>query len=81
MAAALLAIRPILTVADICDLLRCSQTHFYELREELEKLGLLVPVYPELDRVRRYKGEPFVEWLSDKRQSALLQRALARITA
>lgn len=77
---ALLGIRPILSIADICDLLRISESQFYELKDTLGTLGLLKPVYPEIDRKRRYHGEPFVEWLSDKRQAALLRAALASIS-
>ena len=76
MAPQLQTIRPILTIADICDLLRISDSQFYELKDALGQLGLLKPVYPDLDRKRRYHGEPFVEWLSDKRQAALLRRTL-----
>jgi hypothetical protein len=77
--ATMLAIRPILTVADICDLLRISDSQFYELKDELGRLGLLLPVYPDLDRKRRYRGDPFVDWLSDKRQASHLRELLARV--
>ena len=77
--AELLAIRPVLTIADICDLLRISRSQFDALKDTLGELGLLLPVYPDLDRKRRYRGEPFVEWLSDKRQAALLRRTLAAV--
>jgi len=72
----LIAIRPILTIADICELLRISPTQFHDIKDTLSALGLLKPVYPEIDRKRRYHGEPFVEWLSDKRQAALLRETI-----
>jgi hypothetical protein len=79
MPAELLAIRPILTIADICDLLRISPAQFYKLKDELARLGLLIPVYPDLDSTRRYRGEPFVAWLSDRRQAGLLRRTLEAV--
>jgi hypothetical protein len=72
-------VRAILTIADLCDLLRISESQFYELKDELGTLGLLVPVYPDLDRKRRYLGAPLVAWLSNKRQADLLRRTLERV--
>lgn len=79
LAAVLEPIKPILTIADVCELLRISLAQFYELKDRLGALGLLIPVYPELDRKPRYLGAPFVEWLSNKRQAELLRRTLASV--
>jgi hypothetical protein len=75
----LAAIRPILSIQDICELLRISESQFYDLKDQLGALGLLIPVYPDLDRKRRYQGAPFAEWLSNKRQADLLRRTLERV--
>ncbi len=76
----LATIRPILTVEDICELLRISHAQFYELKAKgvFDELGLLVPIEPPLDRRPRYSGEPFERWLESKTQQRAL---LARLRA
>jgi hypothetical protein len=73
---ALTTIDPILGIADICRLLKCSERQFHELTPRLREMGLLVPVLPSLDRRPRYQGAAFVSWLSDKRQQRELMALL-----
>lgn len=75
-------IRPILRIADICDLLRISEAQFYVLKARgfFDRHGLLVEVQPVIDDVKRYSGAPFVEFLSQKNQSKLLRATLREVT-
>jgi hypothetical protein len=70
-------IKPILRIADVCELLGICPRQFHELRGELEARGLLKLVLPPLDRMPRYSGAPFCEWLSDKRQRRELAELLS----
>lgn len=83
MTVTLAAIRPILRVADICDLLRISERQFYELKTRgfFEQHRLLVEVQPRIDRHPRYAGEPFVRLLSDRNQMRLLRSELLELSA
>lgn len=71
-------IRPILRVEDVCDLLRICRSQFYALQDEgfFAEQQLLVEIEPRMDRMPRYSGEPFVKWLSDKRQQRLFRERL-----
>jgi hypothetical protein len=72
-------IRPILTIADICDLLRISDRQFHNLREQgfFEKHNLLHPFKPEIDSKPRYYGEPFARLFESRKRMRLLNEALA----
>jgi hypothetical protein len=74
-------IRPVLTIADICDLLRLSLSQFKALRASgfFDQYGLLIEVQPQIDRKRRYRGEPFVKFLSDQHQIRLLRDAMRAV--
>lgn len=78
MTVALAPIKPILRIADICDLLGISNSQFYELQANgfFQRHGLLVEVLPQIDRHPRYSGEPFVTWLSNKNQARLMRDAM-----
>jgi hypothetical protein len=72
-------IRPILTIADICDLLRISDRQFHKLREQgfFERHQLLQPFHPAIDSKPRYYGEPFAKLFESRKRLRLLHEALA----
>lgn len=76
-------IRPILTIDDICELLRISKTQFWTLHSKgwFQKHHLLVAIQPEIDSTHRYSGEPFAQWLSDKNQARWMRSMLREIEA
>ena len=55
--------------------------HFHALKQRglFDRLHLLQPLEPDIDATRRYLGEPFVEFLSSKRQRQLLADTLRGI--
>lgn len=83
MTVTLAPIRPILTIQDICDLLRMSESQFWALKKSgwFDQHGLLVPLQPTIDARTRYSGEPFVQWLSDKNQQRLFRAMLREVEA
>ena len=76
MSPTLAPIKPVMLVADVCELLGISQPQFYAREEDLKRIGLLRPVLPPLDRKPRYHGGAFVEWLSDTAQARYLRELM-----
>lgn len=74
-AVTLTSIDPVLTIPDVCRVLKLSESQFHELTPRLRAMGLLQPVVPSLDRRTRYLGAPLADFLSDKRQ----QREMAKL--
>lgn len=61
-AVTLAPVKPILRVADVCELLGIKQTKFYELRASgwFGSDGpALIEVLPPVDRFPRFRGAPF----------------------
>lgn len=71
-------IKPILRIADVCELLGISEAQFFYLRSKLTASGLLQEVVPPLDRSPRFLGAPIVAWLSDKRQQRELSALMSK---
>jgi hypothetical protein len=78
----LTTIDPVLRVADICKLLKVSESQFYAIKDTvLAEYGLLVEVLPRIDRHPRFAGEPFVRLLSDKNQARLFRAQIKELAS
>lgn len=85
MTVTLTSIAPVLRIEDICELLKISRSQFDKLREQgwFGQRSLLVEVEPRIDRMPRYYGEPFAEWLSSHKRGHVdgtLRRALKDVS-
>jgi hypothetical protein len=71
----------VLTVADVCRVLRISRSAFYAERPGLERRGVLVPIRILNDRRPRYSGAALARALTPDGQAAAWRaelRAVAR---
>lgn len=72
-------IPPVMTIEDVCRLMRISKSQFFVLRDRGwfgTEGPALIEIRPPFDRRVRYQGAPFCEWLSAKRQLALTRSGL-----
>lgn len=78
--AALAPIPPVLTIADLCGILRISERQFYTLKDTFFRdLNLLVEVEPRIDARVRYLGEPIAKFLSAEGEKRALRHQLRAV--